>query len=134
MVLRVKGEALLDILCANSVGIHSMVIMNYLLTCLLSITPAIYAIGNENFIYEFLMLRVCYPNDVIDFNIQYRSNPGQYEYYKNYDDLEVTSTTFNIAPLNCGCICSDSICFCNRFTSAETIFFVKTTPALLRNL
>lgn len=42
------------------------------------------------YIYEFLLLRVCNLNDFIDFNIQYRSQPGQYEYYKNYDDLEVT--------------------------------------------
>lgn len=42
------------------------------------------------YIYEFLLFRVCNLNDFIDFNIQYRSQPGQYEYYKNYDDLEVT--------------------------------------------
>ena len=94
MEVRVKGEASQDILCVNSVGILSMVIMNCILTCLQSITPVIYAKGNANLYYEFLLLRVCNLNDFIDFNIQYRSQPGQYEYYKNYDDLEVTSTTF----------------------------------------
>lgn len=90
--VRVKGEASLDILCVNSVGIHFMVIMNYILTCLQSITPVIYAKGNGNYIYVILNLRACNLND---FNIKYRSQPGQYEYYKNYDDLEVNINDFH---------------------------------------
>lgn len=48
MEVRVIGEASLVILCVNSVGIHSMVIMSYILTCLQSITLVIYAKGNSN--------------------------------------------------------------------------------------
>lgn len=66
-----------------------MVIMSYTLICLESTTLVIFAKGKCYFVFVRVM-------DLIDLEMisfaltwQCRLKPGQYEYYGNYDDLEV---------------------------------------------
>lgn len=85
-----------------------------------------------------VMSRVLYGNN--QFNISCRQHPGQYEYYKNYDDLEASYTIFYASEMNLflKLLYSDSVndlsSVCNRFTSVESISFVKMKPALPKNL
>lgn len=141
-------------LCANSAELHFMGRMSFTRTCRLNITPATYVKGKMDDLFFFqiammpkvrssfitIMSKNCtHCFLIVFFYILGRQHPGQYEYYKNYDDLEASFFFWVLIDLHVVTFLTMSIiehilCTFYRATFAKAIFYVKMSPALLKSL
>lgn len=80
---------LLAIRCVSSAEVHFMEIMSFTHICPENTTLVTYANG---ILQPFCLAKLCQQFAFVDFVIVYRQHPGLYDYFRNYDDLEVCCT------------------------------------------
>lgn len=90
--MRVNVVASWDIPCVSFAETLSMAIMNFTCICLQNIILVTYVKGRLLFLLLEGHFFINIPENFSLMNFSHigicRQHPGQYEYYKNYDDLE----------------------------------------------